>query len=98
MNKKTAMKWIKALRSGKYIQGRWFLHTVDKDTKKGYYCCLGVAREIGLCVAQRGASQKLVANNFLPNEVQDKLVKFNDDRGWSFKQIANWIEENYEKF
>jgi hypothetical protein len=33
-------KWIEALRSGKYKQGREYLK------KDGFHCCLGVACEI----------------------------------------------------
>ena len=35
-------KWIKALRSGKYKQGRLRLYNPKEDT----YCCLGVAGKI----------------------------------------------------
>lgn len=43
MNKKIATKWIKALRSGKYQQGREVLHSNDYGIDS--FCCLGV-----LCV------------------------------------------------
>jgi len=38
LNKKQFLKWIKALRSGKYKQGKGNLQSAD-----GSYCCLGVA-------------------------------------------------------
>jgi len=41
MTKKQALKWTKALRSGKYKQGKNKLHDAQ-----GNYCCLGVACEI----------------------------------------------------
>jgi hypothetical protein len=41
MNKAIAMKWVKALRSGKYKQGKEQLRTVE-----GEYCCLGVLCDI----------------------------------------------------
>lgn len=37
MNKEWAMKWVEALRSGKYTQGKCMLETLD-----GRNCCLGV--------------------------------------------------------
>lgn len=45
MKKEVAKKWVKALRSKKYKQGRWFLKSVDpKNTVK--HCCLGVLCEL----------------------------------------------------
>ncbi len=40
MKKSVAMKWVKALRSGKYAQGQG---TLNSD---GRYCCLGVLCDI----------------------------------------------------
>ena len=40
MNKRQATKWVKALRSGKYQQGKEVLFS------EGRYCCLGVLCEI----------------------------------------------------
>lgn len=42
MNKKDAMKWVEALRSGKYKQGSKLLHNTGDNT----YCCLGVLNKI----------------------------------------------------
>lgn len=45
-NEKVIKQWIKALRSGKYKQGRSFLH---KHTKNGdHYCCLGVLCDLAV--------------------------------------------------
>lgn len=38
-------KWLQALESGEYKQGRALLYKVDQDDDK-YFCCLGVACEI----------------------------------------------------
>ena len=40
MDKKIKAKWIKALRSGKYKQGKQYLKS------RGRYCCLGVLCEV----------------------------------------------------
>ena len=45
MTKAQKAKWIKALRSGKYKQGRAYLYSATANT----YCCLGVAE----CVVRR---------------------------------------------
>jgi hypothetical protein len=42
MKKDIAIKWIDALRSGKYKQGKSELHNSDTNE----YCCLGVLNEI----------------------------------------------------
>lgn len=44
MNKKLKKKWVKALRSGEYDQGRNVLCRVDSEGAK--YCCLGVLYEV----------------------------------------------------
>lgn len=41
MKKEIADKWVAALRSGKYKQGRQYLRTFEDN-----YCCLGVLCEI----------------------------------------------------
>jgi len=47
--KKTIMnKWVKALRSGKYKQGREKLCTVNGTTGNESYCCLGVLTDLYL--------------------------------------------------
>ena len=42
MNEEIKKKWIEALRSGKYEQGRGWLKTQDNITKTEQFCCLGV--------------------------------------------------------
>lgn len=44
MDKKTKAKWLKALRSGKYEQGRGRLQRVEDGSRQ--YCCLGVLCEV----------------------------------------------------
>jgi len=45
MKKEIAKKWVKALRSGKYKQGKTYLKQVD-DNRQAKYCCLGVLCEL----------------------------------------------------
>jgi hypothetical protein len=42
-----AKKWLEALRSGKYMQGRSQLTTIDSNGKQ-YDCCLGVACKVAI--------------------------------------------------
>lgn len=109
MNKEWAMKWVEALRSGKYTQGKGMLETLD-----GRNCCLGIlCRIAGLePVVMEGTKLFGSSGTFLPEEIRDKmdlyeingryrtkevsLAELNDD-GISFEEIADIIEKNYEK-
>lgn len=44
MNKEIKKKWIEALRSGDYDQGKGALYAVTDEGAK--YCCLGVLQEV----------------------------------------------------
>lgn len=107
MKKEVKDKWIKALRSGKYKQTRGRLH----NQNGGGYCCLGVLCEVtgleydkdGLLLDQEivnfagmrsdcGKYQEgstLKGNSF-------SLSVLNDSRKWSFKKIADFIEDVWE--
>ena len=89
LDKDKKKRWIKALRSGKYKQGTERLKPTQ-DT----FCCLGVAKEIGLCENSKHRPTQLVSPNFLPTFIQKELAHFNDCEEWSFKQIANWINKH----
>jgi len=111
VNKKNIRKWIKALRSGKYIQITGNLH------KDNGYCCLGVACEVsGLSEWKRkdlpftlNSYFYLDALNTLPDPVQKWLgvencnptcngrflSDWNDSQFYNFTQIADLIEERY---
>lgn len=110
-------KWVAALRSGEYKQGRTQLKWGDT------YCCLGVLCEIS------GKDYDDYADNIteevrrwagmnsrdgeLPKDYKTKtdkghfkytrfLWRLNDvtnskGKSWSFKQIANIIEKNWEQ-
>ena len=59
MDKKLKAKWVKALRSGKYEQGRYMLRHNNE------YCCLGV-----LC---RVAGVRIVAaDGILPSQFRER--------------------------
>ena len=81
MNKKVKQKWIKALRSGKYKQGRGYLRYNDK------YCCLGVIIKLYIEEHSDEKWEKIPKRNFfsfkgdhynLPKEVQDWAETSND--------------------
>lgn len=79
LKKSDKKKWVKALRSGEYIQGNGTLFYDDK------YCCLGVAEKV--CHFKR-----LLTGDHIPKVVQFKLIDFNDKDKRSFNWIAYYIE------
>ena len=80
-----AKKWVEALESGKYQQGKGYLHVVTKDGDN-LYCCLGVAcalyneeQQAGMHIQDYDevTGNKVVSYNdhdyYLPPGVQDYL-------------------------
>lgn len=108
MKKEVMKKWVKALRSGKYKQGRSLMYNEYENT----YCCLGVLCAINGIELDEGQSviksqhiSKLdisTVSGELPKTYKVggykkyQLSALNDS-GLSFKQIANIIEKNYKK-
>ena len=116
MNPEVKAQWVKALRSGKFEQGRFCLR------REGAYCCLGVLCElyrqehedevVWIDDMRRGSSVFGLENpgtTLLPREVQNwaglssrnprfgsehSAVCYNDERCFSFDQIADLIEEH----
>lgn len=105
MDQDLKAKWVAALRSGKYEQGKWALNSNNK------FCCLGVLCDISPDVHPVGEVKGDViykyANNeqvsYLPPafgdnigldyEAEETLSRMND-RGNSFSEIADYIEQN----
>ncbi len=103
--------WIKALRSGRFKQGRGML------APKDLFCCLGVACEVAIendVTAKKtplnGAFRYDKQLAHLPTSVRKWLgiarinpilnagfsaSILNDARGWDFNQIADAIEKTY---
>ncbi len=101
VDKKLKAKWVTALRSGKYTQGKGVL----KDCN-GSYCCLGVLCHVAgkripahtMNLDNSPSLRKLRDSLSLGVEIdgnkQCELTVMNDDKNRSFKQIADWIEKN----
>ena len=93
-------KWIEALRSGKYKQGRLGLRTKSDD-----FCCLGVLCDIsgmseweenGLYYSYDGALCLLppCLRNQLTRAEIVALIGMNDHSDMRFPHIADWIGTN----
>lgn len=86
-------KWIAALRSGEYQQGRGRLRTDDNR-----FCCLGVlcavtGREFIEADSTTGYQQLIEATE-LPYRVSNKCIDMNDISRCSFMEIADYIESH----
>lgn len=101
-------KWVEALRSGEYKQGRYQLMEDN-----GSFCCLGVLTD--LVVKESGGKYSwdedtgfIYDQGVLPGEVPNvvgldsydpyaeghTLSSWNDDRGADFNRIADIIEKH----
>ena len=121
MNKTLKKRWVKALRSGEYQQGK---NVLCRTTRSGNdkFCCLGVLIDVG---TSRGEWEKIgygiwnftipptkgnedlsdlfQAIDYLPAVLAEKInlphyqqmvLSEMNDRGATFNEIADWIEEN----
>ena len=106
------IKWLKALRSGKYKQGTFALHRSN-----GTFCCLGVLCDIGPWNGEWKECDIGVFNYHIPgkNELTgritgdmgalvgltqkdlDELIKLNDNKKLTFEQIADELEQSFWK-
>ncbi len=93
MDKKLKDRWVKALMSGKYAQGKGAL------CRDGKYCCLGVLREIndktdaGKARHFEYLTIKQLNKFKLPLTAQRGLANLNDEE-IPFPVIAGFIQEN----
>ncbi len=109
INKEMIIKWIEALRSGKYKQGRDLLRKDDE------YCCLGVACDIfksdingdwvkpvmggrmsfkaGLIDVLYDIPPILKDKLGLPDKVRNHMVSMNDSFDKNFNEIADYLEK-----
>ena len=103
MDKELKKKWIDALRSGKYIQGKNRLHTSCPEES---FCCLGVLCEIvGVPKAKTSMfayafedvgfatmlPSKFLAHVGFTEDIAEELAEANDS-GKTFLDIADMIE------
>lgn len=108
MKPEVKTKWLAALRSGEYKQGRYVLRTASDN-----FCCLGVlcdlAEKAGVVKAtlRKDAYQYAGKKGFLPSEVvnwagldydnpkvgDELLTELNDFENLSFDDIADYIEK-----
>lgn len=99
-------RWVAALRSGKYQQGRYYLQSGNGQR----FCCMGVACDLVDSSRWRGPNDLREGRNWgdlhsvladgdlarelkLSVDVVERLAQMNDATDQkSFAQIADWIE------
>lgn len=107
MNTELVRRWVDALESGEYKQGK---ETLVRKTNKGLeFCCLGVAYKV--CRPKKKFMTSTAMLSYVDPILADKLglnkrdestsmrfesllADFNDIHGRSFKWIAKWIRKN----
>lgn len=105
MNPKIKHDWLKALRSGKYKQGRHALRNYNEEGSD--YCCLGVLCDVldpsgwipeknthKFAKKNERVFYKKAIEIGLTSPTQNFLMERNDNGYWNFNKIANWIEKN----
>lgn len=78
--------WVQALRSGKYEQGRAWLHNADTDE----YCCLGVLCE----VAKENGVEMSVRNE---TRSFDTVTLYDMDSQFLPPSVASWAGLNVDE-
>ncbi len=103
INKDLLVKWIAALRSGKYEQCRGQFRVDNLVEHNSKYCCLGVACEVYKADkplfgyhCNLGYVPIEVGEAFgFEEELQCHLVEMNDIEFHSFEEIADYLEKRY---
>jgi hypothetical protein len=93
MDAELKKRWVAALRSGEFKQGRYELES------EGAFCCLGVLCRIVGIPTRDEAGLPLSATPGHPpgglSEAEESvLVEMNDNKRKSFREIADYIEAN----
>lgn len=107
MDEKIAKRWAKALRSGRYKQGRQVLREGDK------HCCLGVLCRIlrvkheilpdrkvrydgNLMILTAAVAAKAGIRSGCGDLPDNESLAWHNDNGSSFAEIADIIEANWK--
>lgn len=108
MNPDIKRRWVRALRSGLYVQGTGTLtDSPEGAPSTNTFCCLGVlacvmhpdARPLDACETCKDDDDEILSPATLDHAelepVQMRaLVQQNDQEGKTFTQIADYIEDN----
>lgn len=85
-------RWVAALRSGEYGKAACTLH----DRASGAFCANGVL----LDTLNYDWSNSAISGGYdtitelLGHHDRVRVENLNDSHGWTFEQIADWVEQN----
>lgn len=100
MNKELLKRWVAALRSGEYKQGRSVLCDRDIESSDVKYCCLGVLRDIepSIKVHSLHPADLLGTDSLrqhIGGDIDQRDLAEKNDHGMTFPEIADYIEKMY---
>lgn len=101
ITKEVKDKWLRLLRSSRYKDRKIKKALVEEKDGKLCYCAIGLLeRAYGNKIVKNklpGAGPvfyRVAFNKALTPYQIGKIVDMNDCKGWSFREIADWVEEN----
>ena len=95
MKKEVSKKWVKALRSGKYKQGKCYLKQFNSKNQPRH-CCLGVLCELYNDTMKKNHKKTLFAEEMEDNVSGTSFVRFDLKDGGLPKVVKKWAGINDE--
>jgi len=89
MKKEIAKKWVKALRSGKYKQGKGYLKQFNSKNEPRH-CCLGVLCELYNESMKKNHKQTLYTEEMEDNASGTSFIRFNTIDGGLPQAVRKW--------
>jgi hypothetical protein len=91
MKKEIAKKWVKALRSGKYKQGKGYLKQLNSKNEPRH-CCLGVLCELYDQQMKKNHKKTLYVEHMINSESGTvvEFISFNKHDGGLPKEVREW--------
>ena len=91
MKKEIAKKWIKALRSGKYKQGKGYLKQFTSKNEPRH-CCLGVLCELYNDTMKKNHKKILYTEEMQDNSSGTSFIRFDSANGGLPKVVREWAD------
>jgi len=91
MKKDIAKKWVKALRSGKYKQGKGYLKQFNSKNEPRH-CCLGVLCELYNDTMKKNHKKTLYTEEMQDNSSGTSFIRFDLVDGGLPKAVRKWAD------